>query len=88
MVYLTIYRWRPENRKAIVQRFMETGGVPPPGVKLLSRWTDVAGGRGFSLTEADDPVAASKFAYAWNDLMSFEMVPVVSDEQLGQVLAG
>jgi hypothetical protein len=88
MIFLSIYRWSPENRKAVVARFLENGGVPPPGVKLLSRWTDVAGGRGFTLTESDDPVAASKFAYVWNDLISFEMIPVINDEQLAKVLMG
>ena len=88
MIFLTIYRWSPENRKAVVARFLENGGVPPPGVKLLSRWTDVAGGRGFTLTESDDPVAVSKFAYGWNDLISFEMIPVINDEQLAKVLMG
>lgn len=67
---------------------METGGVPPPGVKLLGRWTDLAGGRGFTLTESDDAVAAAKSAYVWNDLMSFEMVPAMTDDRLAKVLAG
>jgi hypothetical protein len=88
MVFLTTYHWKPEHRKAIVERFMATGGVPPEGVKLLSRWTDVAGGRGFTLSEADDVVAIGRFFYAWNDLMTFEIVPVLNDEQLGTVLAG
>ena len=88
MLYLTTYRFTPENRKAIVARFMETGGKPPTGVKLLGRWTDVAGGRGFTLTESDDPVAAARFPYEWNDLMSFEVVPVLNDEQLAKVLTG
>ena len=87
MIFLTMYRWKPENRKAIVARFMETGGQPPNGVKLLGRWTDVAGGRGFTLTEADDIIAAGTFFYAWNDLMTFETVPVINDEQLAKVLA-
>jgi hypothetical protein len=88
VIYLTIYRWSPENRKAVVARFMETGGQPPAGVKLLSRWTDVAGGRGFTLTESDDPVASAKYAYAWSDLITFEMIPVINDEQLAKVLMG
>jgi len=88
MLHLSIYRYTPENRKAIVARFMETGGKPPPGVKLLGRWTDLAGGRGFTLAESDDPVAVGKYFYQWNDLMSFEVVPVMNDEQLAKVLGG
>ena len=88
MLYVTMYSWKPENRKAIVARFMETGGQPPPGVKLLGRWTATGGGRGFTVTESDDPVAVSKFAYQWNDLMEFVTIPVINDEQLAKVLAG
>ena len=88
MLYLSKYSWVPENRKAIVARFMETGGKPPPGIKLLGRWTDVAGGRGFAVYESDDPVAVGKYSYQWTDLMSMEIVPVMNDEQLAKVLAG
>lgn len=88
MIFMTMYRWSPENRNAVIERFQKTGGLPPPGIKLLSRWTDVAGGRGFTLTESNDPIAMSKFSHDWSDLMSFEMIPVLDDEQLGKVLAG
>lgn len=88
MLYLSIYSWKPENRRAIVARFMETGGKPPSGIKLVGRWTAVGGGRGFSLMESDDPVAVSKFAYDWNDLMEFTTIPVINDEHLAKVLAG
>lgn len=88
MLYLSIYRFPPENRKAVIARFMETGGKPQPGVKLLGRWNDVAGGRGFTVTESDDPVAASKYIQEWSDLMSFEVIPVLTDEQMVKVLGG
>lgn len=88
MIFLSIYRWSPGNRDAIVARFKETGGAPPPGVKLLQRWTDVAGGRGFTLTESDDAAASAAYCYAWTDLISFEIVPVINDEQLAKVLTG
>lgn len=88
MLYLSIYSWKPENRRAVVARFMETGAKPPQGIKLVGRWTAIGGGRGFSLMESDDPVAVSAFAYQWNDLMEFTTVPVINDEQLAKVLGG
>ena len=88
MLYMTIATWRPENRDAIVKRFIETGGKSPPGVKLLGRWGDSAGGRTFTLTESDDPVAIGKGAYMWNDLINLEVIPVGDDETLAKVLAG
>lgn len=88
MLYMTVTTWPPENRDAIVKRFIETGGKTPPGVKLLGRWHDSAGGRSFTLTESDDPVAMGKSNLMWNDLMSFEVIPVGDDEVVAKVLAG
>jgi len=88
MLFVTIFRFPPEKRQAVVERFMKTGGMPPPGVKLLGRWHDLGGGRGFTVSESDDPVAAGKYFYDWTDLMTFETVPVSNDEQLAKILAG
>ena len=59
MKYLTIWTFRPEHRDAVVQRFGETGGQPPDGVTMLARLHDVSGGRGFAVSESDDPVVVS-----------------------------
>ena len=88
MNFMTIWTFRPENRDAVIQRFGETGGPPPDGVTMLARWHDVSGGRGFALSESEDPLAMAKWCREWNDIMSFEVIPVVNDEQLVTVLAG
>jgi hypothetical protein len=88
MLWLTIYKWRPENRTAIIERFAATGGAPlPEGVKRIGRWSDLAGGRGFTVTEANDPTTIAIACQAWSDLMSFEVIPVMTDEQLKQTLS-
>jgi hypothetical protein len=86
MIFMTIYTFRPEQRKQAVARFLETGGAPPPGVKILARWHDVGGCRGYTIEESDDATAISAFGYRWNDLMTLETFPVINDEQLGKVL--
>ncbi len=87
MIYMTLYTFRPENRAAAVARFVATGGAPPAGVKLLSRWHDVGQCRGYSICESDDPVAMALWSYRWNDLMTIEVFPVINDEQLGKVIS-
>ena len=87
MHFMTIWTFSPENRDTAVARFMETGAPPPDGVTMLSRWHDVAGGRGFAIAEADDPVAIAKWTRQWADLLSFEIVPVINDEQIAAVLS-
>ena len=88
MLYMNIFHIAPENRDACIARFKEGKGQPPEGVKLVGRWHDIAGGRGFTLVESDDPVAVGKFIKEWIDVMSSEVIPLLSDEQLAKVLFG
>lgn len=88
MRFVTIWTFKPEHTEEIIARFRETGALPPEGVKMLARWHDVSGGRGFAVCETDDPVAASRWCHEWSDLFSLEIVPVLDDEQLTQVLGG
>ena len=88
MHFLVIWTFRPENSKEAIARFTETGAPPPEGVKMLARWHDVSGRRGFAISETDDSVVISKWCHEWSDLLSFEVVPVLDDEHLAQVLSG
>ena len=87
MHFMSIYTFHAEHKAAAVARFKETGGAPPPAIKLLARWHDVGGRRGFTICEADDPVALAIWSNKWSDLMKIEVFPVVNDEQLGKVLS-
>ncbi len=85
MIFVSIYSYPPENRKAIQARFKETeGGKPPAGIKVLGRWHAAASGKGFGAYECDDPLAIAKWAHDWSDLMSFEIYPVVRDEDMAK----
>ena len=51
---LFIVRWTIPHvsRKAAIQRFMETGGAPPAGVKMLARYHSTDGEFGFAIAES------------------------------------
>lgn len=87
MHFMSIYKFLPEHRNAAVARFKETAGAPPAGVKMLARWHDVGRLTGYTLCEADDPVALATWSHRWVDLMTIEVFPVVNDEQLVKVLS-
>ena len=57
------------------------------GLTVIGRWHE-AGNRGFMVCEADDVVALGKFSNQWSDLCDIDIVPLMTDEQVGQVLAG
>ena len=86
---LFIVRWTIPyvSRKAAIQRFMETGGAPPAGVKMLARYHSTDGEFGFALAESDDAQALARWTNAWNDLLPMDTRPAVDDQGLGVALA-
>lgn len=84
MLFVTHWTCAPENLKAAVARFKETGGAPPKGVKMIGRWQDVTQRRGITVSEADD--ASASWSYQWSDLLQFETYPVLDDAGAAKVL--
>ena len=85
---LFIVRWTipHTSREDAIGRFMETGGAPPDGVKMLCRYHTADGEYGFAIADPSDEVALGKWTIAWNDLLIMDTRPVLDDEGLGEVL--
>src|SRR5438128_7071593 len=71
MKFMLTFTWtpNPQARAEGLGRFQKTGGLPPPGLELLGRWTRADLSGGFDLLETDDPKKLVEFAYMWSDLM-------------------
>jgi Protein of unknown function (DUF3303) len=76
----------PASRDAAMVRFLETGGQPPPGVRLRGRWTPLDLCAGFVLVESEDPQALTAFAPGWGDVVELTLAPVLEDQALSEVL--
>jgi len=53
---------------------------------MTGRWHCAEGLRGFLVAESSDAEAIAKWTQSWTDLLSFEVTPVVTDEQLARVI--
>jgi len=84
MKYMTVWTIRPENMKAAIKRFKQAD-PKVKGVKV-TRFHELGTGRGFTLVESDDPVAVSKLAAAWSDLVDQKTVAVVEDAEAAAAL--
>lgn len=87
MKFMAVWSITPEQLPAVVKRFQQADPQPDPGAKLLGRWHEMGTGKGFTLLEATDPVALSKYQLAWADLVDIKIVPVVEDEEIAKALA-
>jgi hypothetical protein len=72
--------------KAAVARFLETGGAPPEGVKMLGRWHGMDG-KGFAVSESADPKAMYRWVAQWSDLLPLTVTPCLEDADAGEVMA-
>lgn len=88
MQFLVSWDVAEDNRDAATARFVETGALPPEGVKMLGRWHTAEGREGVLIAESDDAVAIAKWTNQWTDLLTFRVVPIVDDEGFKQVLGG
>ncbi len=86
MKFVMTYQIDTEGWDKAVDRFLEGGGLPPERVAMLGRWHAAAGRNGYILLETDDQAAIYRWASEWHDLCSFDITPVVEDEEAAAVL--
>lgn len=86
MLFHVCYGYAEGNRDATHARFLESGAPPPEGVAMLGRWHSVAGNGGYLVAETDDPEALAGWLQEWTDLVTFDVAPVLVDEQFAEVI--
>jgi hypothetical protein len=87
MKFMTVWSYPPENRDEAQARFKETkGDKPPKGIKLIGRWHAIGGAMGVHICECDDPMLMAKWAQRWSDLLSIEIYPAATDEEIAKML--
>jgi hypothetical protein len=86
MQFILTFTIPPVTRDAAIARFLATGGQPPPGVRLLGRWTQLDLCGGMVLLESEDPQALTAFAHQWSDMVEITLAPVLQNQELMAVL--
>ena len=81
MLVMVIEEFREGARKAVYKRLEERGRMIPSGVRYLDSWVEEAGERCFQLMECDSPDQLQPWIAAWNDLVAFEVVPVITSSE-------
>ena len=80
MRYLVIERFR-DGPAPVYARVAERGRLVPAGLVFVESWVDESLDRCFQLMEADDPALFDEWTAAWEDLVEFEIVPVLSSAE-------
>jgi hypothetical protein len=78
MLFMVIERFKHGDAKPIGERFKRSGRMLPEGVTYQASWVDSKGTRCFQLMEAPHPELLSAWVSRWDDLIDFEIVPVLT----------
>ncbi len=54
MLFKLAWTHTPETRDTTINQFMATGGMPPEGVSMLSRYHNLDGTGGFAILDTTD----------------------------------
>lgn len=86
MLFHIKYNVTPEQRNNVQEKFKKTGALPPQGVTMKGRWHNIEGKNGFIIAETSDVEAFGKWIQEWSDSLIFEVSPVLTDEQVANVI--
>jgi len=78
VLYMIIETFRDGDAAPVYQRFRERGRLAPDGVRYVSSWVTADMRRCFQVMECDDRALIDVWIAAWNDLVEFEVIPVVT----------
>jgi Protein of unknown function (DUF3303) len=74
-----------QGPEPVYQRLAERGRMMPEGLTYIDSWIDETDrSRCFQLMETDDPALFDEWTSNWNDLMEYEIVPVISSAEAAE----
>ncbi len=65
----------------VYRRFRDQGRLAPEGLRYVSSWVDEGLERCFQLMETEDRKHLDEWILNWNDLVKFEVYPVISSKE-------
>ena len=87
MLFMVIEHFKNHDAAPVYRRFREQGRMMPEGLNYIDSWTESNFGRCFQLMECDDPQLFAEWTAHWEDLVDFEIVPVISSKEAASAMA-
>ena len=85
---MVIERFRNGDAAPVYARFRERGRLAPEGLTYVSSWIDERLTTCYQVMETSDRSLLDAWIAAWNDLVEFEVVPVVTSKEAAERVLG
>jgi hypothetical protein len=81
MLFMVIESLKPGSLESVGERFRRSGRMLPDGLTYHASWMTSDGNRCFQIMETSDPGLLDIWTGHWDDLVDFEVVPVVTSSE-------
>ena len=88
MLYMIVEHFRGGDALPVYRRFRDHGRLAPEGLRYVSSWVSEDLHRCFQVMECDDPSLLAQWTARWEDLIEFEVIPVVTSAEAAAAVAG
>ena len=84
---MIIEHFKEQNPLPVYRRFRDSGRLAPEGLRYVSSWVDEELERCFQLMETDDRTLIDEWIANWQDIVDFEVYPVISSKAVAEKVA-
>ncbi len=86
MLYLVIEHFRGGDAVPVYRRFRDCGRMGAPGLSYVASWVTDDFRRCFQVMECDDRALLDEWMSHWEDLVEFEVIPVMTSAEAAAVI--
>ena len=79
-LYMVVEKFRNGDAVPVYRRFRDRGRLAPDGITYVSSWVHESLDRCYQLMETDDRPLLEEWMAHWNDLVDFEVYPVITSK--------
>ena len=81
MLFMIVERYRNGDPRPVYARFQAQGRLAPDGLAYVSSWVTHDLTTCFQVMETSDRALLDEWIAQWNDLVDFEVIPVVTSAE-------
>jgi hypothetical protein len=78
MLYMVVEHFRDGDARPVYRRFRDEGRLAPDGLRYIASWVSDDFRRCYQVMECDEPALLAQWTARWDDLVEFEIVPVMT----------
>ena len=86
-LFMVVERFKGGDAVPVYRRFREQGRMAPEGLNYVSSWVTDDLTTCFQVMETSDPRLLEQWMSRWNDLVEFEVHPVMTSKEAAEKIA-